>query len=399
MWRGPSLTAACLLLLGGCASGRVAPAQPRERVLATFTSTLPDIWRPVVTSLGDRLGLRALYAWPMRSLGEECVVFELPPGLSAIDAVRALSEDERINLASPVHGFRTLAGEPGWNDSYAPLQTGLAEIGAAAAQQVATGRGVRVAVIDTGVDFSHPDLQGRVALAHSFVEAGAQSFTQDAHGTAVAGIIGADANNHLGIAGVAPGVELLALKACWPDSPGSRQSACDSYTLARALDFALANRARILNLSLAGPDDPLLTRLLTKADEEGVAVVAAVDPSGAAPFPASLPTVIGVREEQAEGPTTPQPAEPIVAPPALAAPGTEILTTVPGGAYDFYTGSSMAAAHVTGVAALLLERRPDLTPAELARLLRGGTRGEPPHLSACAALGLALERSVCTPGP
>ena len=400
MLRGLSLGAGSLLLLAGCASvGASTPAAPAGRVLATFASTRAELWRPAVDELGGRPGLRPVYAWPMSALGEECVVFDLPRGLSADAAVRALAGDRRVTLAAPVRSFRTLARESAWNDAYAGLQPGLDEIGAASAQRLATGLGVRVAVVDTGVDFAHPDLEGRVAIAHSFVETGVESFARDAHGTAVAGVIAAVANNHLGIAGVAPGAELLALKACWPDPPGSRDSACDSYTLARALDFALAQKARIVNLSLAGPEDPLLARLLEKADERGVTVIAAIDETGTSPFPASVPTVLGVRSEPGSDAAGVRGTDARSEASALAAPGTEVLTTVPGGTYDFYSGSSMAAAHVSGVAALLLERRPDLAPADLRRLLRAGTRGEPPHVSACAALGLALGAPVCAPDP
>lgn len=401
MWRRASLGAAGLLLAAGCASARppaavtaaTTPPAAATRVLATFASTHPEFWGPAVREIDARLGLRPVYSWPMAALGEQCVVFDVPPGLAPAEAVRALTATARVSLAAPVQAFHTLGGPAAWNDAYAGLQPSLDEIGAAAAQRLATGRGVRVAVIDTGVDFAHPDLAGRVGLAHSFVERGEESFTRDAHGTAVAGVIAAVANNRLGIAGVAPEAELLALKACWPEPPGSRQAACDSYTLARALDFALGQGVRVVNLSLAGPEDPLLARLLARADERGVTVVAAVDESGTAPFPASVPTVLAVRAEpDGEAP------EASAAPAAgLAAPGAQILTTVPGGAYDFWSGSSLAAAHASGVAALLLERRPDLAPAELDRLLRTGTAGEPPHLSACAALGLALGTAVCAP--
>ena len=368
-------------------------------MLATFASVHPDFWAPTVRELSERLGVRPVYAWPMRSLAEECVVFELPEGRDSGHVLEQLRASKRVTLAAPVRSYHTAAGS--WNDAYAGLQTGLDELGVAAAQRFATGSGVRVAVVDTGVDVSHPDLAGRISVARNFVLDGAESFTRDAHGTAIAGVVAADANNRVGIVGVAPGAELLALKACWPDPPGSRQSTCDSYTLARAVDFAIGAGSRVLNLSLAGPEDPLLARLLARAEAAGTLVVSAVDETGREPFPASLDTVLAARSEAGE-PGAARGAAQTRSGPAgqIGAPGVGILTTGPDGSYDFYSGSSIAAAHVTGVAALVLERRPDLPPAGLRELLRRASSATPgglPRLSACAAMSLALSQPVCPP--
>jgi hypothetical protein len=400
--------AAVVALLAGCASGG-APAAPavavppiERMVLATFGRAHEDLWRPAVAGFVERFRLRPVYAWPMESLDEVCVVFELPPDRTVPEMLELISANRLVRVASGVSRFRTL-GAPAWNDSYVGLQHGLETLEVAAAQRWATGRGVKVAVVDTGVDLSHPDLEGRVSVARNFVPSGDETFTSDAHGTAVAGVIAARANNRIGIVGIAPEAELMALKACWPDPPASRQAACDSYTLARALDFAILSGAQVLNLSLAGPEDPLLERLLRRADEKGMVTVAAVDESGRSPFPASVPSVIAVRS----APLAPAAGAPLDATAghgsdgALRAPGADILTTGPRGSYDFYSGSSLAAAHVSGVAALLLEHRPGLTSAELRRLLArpSGALPSPNRLSACTALGGLLEADVCGSEP
>ncbi len=405
---GPALVALLPLLILAAAAAPAARASPRNggeeaaaadpstpgvaaerQLLVVLRSANPTLWRGFAREASAFHGLELLRSWTMESLGEQCLVFALAPGVDRAATLTRLERDRRVVQAQPVARFHTL--ESPWNDTYAPLQPALAELGLAAAQRVATGRGVAVALVDTGVDFEHPDLAAAVRSRRSFVAGGEESFARDVHGTAVAGVLAAGAGNGVGIVGVAPGAELAALKACWSDRPGARAAACDSYSLARALDFALIQRARIVNLSLAGPHDPLLARLIARAEERGVLVVAAADPAGESPFPASLPTVLAVAAVGDAGHA------------ALAAPGADLLSTGPLGAYDFFSGSSFAAAEVSGVAALLLERRPDLAPAALRRLLVAGGRppvlpGAPPTLDACGALAAALGRDACAEG-
>ena len=222
------------------------------------------------------------------------------------------------------------------------------------AHHVVTGKGVKIAVIDTGVDTEHPDLRDSILKTANFVERGEQTFTQDYHGTAVVGVLAARANNDLGIFGVAPEADILALKACWQRTATSRQALCSSWTLAKAVDFAILEGAHILNFSLAGPSDPLLARLLVKAAAQGMVVVAAAfEQEQRLGFPASLDTVMAILSSDPQG----QVRFPAAAPHTLllAAPGIDILTTLPQRAYDFVSGSSMAAAHASGIVALLLE--------------------------------------------
>jgi hypothetical protein len=391
------------------AEGAGAPGADRQ-VLVLLRSTHPAVWQGVARDAAAFLGLRLLYSWPMDSIGEQCLIFVLADGQDREEVLRRLAADRRITSVQPVVRYQTLNEPPGdprerpatpWNDAYAGLQSGLETLGLAAAHRWATGRGVRIAVVDTGVDFAHPDLAGRVVVARTFVPRGEGSFASDVHGTAVAGLVAAGAGNGIGIVGVAPDARIEALKACWSDPPGSRQAACDSYSLARALDFALTASAgeqpSVLNLSLGGPQDPLLARLVARAEALGIVVIAAADSSGALPFPASLPTVLAVAGDGPAAGNGP--------PAALTAPGIDVLSTGPNGAYDFFSGSSFAAAQAAGVAALLLERRPDLSPREVRRLITAGARANgaagatPPALDACGALRAALGRDACTESP
>jgi subtilisin family serine protease len=154
-----------------------------------------------------------------------------------------------------------------------------------------TGKGVRVAIVDSGVARNHVDLRGQVALSRDFVSR--QDSPGEAHGTEVAGIIAAVGGNGLGIVGVAPQARLLALRACWEN--GRAAASCSSFTLAQALQFAIDARVQVLNLSLTGPSDRLLARLLDAALASDISIVGAVDasaPDGG--FPASHPGVLAV---------------------------------------------------------------------------------------------------------
>jgi subtilisin family serine protease len=193
----------------------------------------------------------------------------------------------------------------------------------------------------------------------------------------VAGVISSIANNREGIVGIAPGARLLALKACWHEA--GAEASCNSFTLAQALGAAIEGGARIVNLSLGGPPDPLLAQLLEHAIARGTVVVAAVPPDGRLDgFPLGVAGVLAV-DVAGDAPR---------AGPALRAPGREVITLAPGGRYDFVSGSSIAAAHVTGAAALLLASEPALSAREIGALLRGDG-ADTAGVNACAAL-LAL---------
>jgi subtilisin family serine protease len=306
-------------------------------------------------SLKQSYGLREVSGWPIKALNLYCVVLEMQPGVSRDELLKKLAKDSRVKLAQPLNDYAVYAGAappdaPRYNDPYVNLQRGFVETNAALAQTISTGEGVHIAVIDTGVDTSHPDLQGRIRDRQNLVDDNDAAFNHDSHGTEVAGIIAADADNHQGIVGIAPKAILSVYKACWYDTAGAG-ARCNTFTLAKALAAIIDTDARIVNLSLGGPADPLLDKLLEQLLDQGRIVVTALPPSGDPDgFPDSAPGVIVVRVSG-----TSQAAAGI-----LSAPGTDILTTQPGGRYDFTSGSSMAAAHVSGIVALMLSLKPRL---------------------------------------
>ncbi|MBT8447112.1 MAG: S8 family serine peptidase, partial [Gammaproteobacteria bacterium] len=239
-------------------------------------------------------------------------------------------------------------------------------LGLAALHGSATGAGIRIAIVDTGVDLAHPDLAGQFEAHENFVAAVSPGFAGDLHGTGVAGIIGAISGNGAGIVGVAPGARLLAYKGCWPVAPGTLEARCNSFSLALAINTALRAGADVINLSLTGPHDPLIEGLLEVAAARGVIVVAA-DHRAAGDdgesFPASMPSVIAVRARERGAPVE-------IPDNAVTMPGLEILSTVPHGAYDFLTGCSFSAAQVSGLAALARQLQPATTSAQLVAALR-----------------------------
>lgn len=346
--------------------------------------------------LAREYGLELVDEWPIEMLDVHCVVYRVPLEYDTHEVLKRLSEDSRIDSAQPMQLFEVLA-QRRYNDPHFPLQHGLQAMQVPEAHEWGQGKGVLVAVIDTGVDVDHPDLAGRVSIAENFVDDDTVGFTRDAHGTAVAGVIASRPNNGIGIVGVAPSVHLLALKACWQEASGSSPAICSSFTLAKAISFAAARSADLLNLSLSGPSDPLLGALLRKAISRGIVVVSAVpeNATDGTGFPASLDGVIAVRSS---GDSAPIRAGANL---TLAAPGADVLTTQPQGSYDFMSGSSLAAAHVSGVAALLLEQRPRLAQPSLRELLEatsnpsGTVTGD---VNACAALARLLAVAGCGDG-
>jgi subtilisin family serine protease len=314
-------------------------------------------------------GWHEVTGWPIKALSLYCIVLEPPPGMTREDLLASLAKDHRVALAQPLQDYAVYSaqndGAHKYNDPYADLQRGFVETDAALAHSASQGERVHIAIVDTGIDTAHPDLQGRIHDASNEVDNDAPAFSRDPHGTEVAGIIGAIGDNHVGIVGIAPKAIISVYKACWYPTTVQAGARCNTFTLAKALAAILDTDARVINLSLGGPADPLLDRLLTQLLDQRRIVVAALPPHGGTHgFPDSAPGVLVVRVSDA----TPAP------PDVLSAPGTDILTTQPGGGYDFTSGSSMAAAHVSGIVALLLALSPNLDARTVHDLLLSSSK-------------------------
>ena len=341
-------------------------------------------------SLENEYGLREVSAWPIAPLGMHCAVLEVPAGVDRGTLLTALAHDNRIKLAQPLQSFATRSED--YNDPYVELQRGFQQMDVAGAHPWSRGEGVKVAIIDTGADTGHADLQANVAAAVNFVDSDDKQFQRDRHGTEVAGVIAAVANNGQGIVGIAPSARLFLLKACWQVQADADAARCNSFTLARALVAALDAHAQIVNLSLAGPPDPLLSGLIREGLRRGVLFVGAA-PHDTGEVSEGLLHEPGVIEVASTG------NQPVLSS-ALYAPGREILTLLPGGHYDFASGDSIATAQVTGVLALLLAKRSALSAADAYRLLRDTSSRSPDDgtlIDACAAVVSLVGQGSCRP--
>ena len=310
----------------------VVPKQLRgQQIVVTLLNDSAEQWQATAQALSSQYELRATGSFPLGSIGVGCLVFEVPPERRIDQVMAQLRDDQRVESVQINQLFEVAQGER--TDGYNRLEYAATMIRADAAHVASTGKGVLVAIVDTGADVEHPDLRGHIVKTANFVDGGEISFANDRHGTAVAGVIGAHASD-AGIVGIAPDAQLIVAKACWYAGPRATKASCSSWSLARAIDFTLGEHVQVLNLSLGGPPDALLRRLLLAAEAHRVTVVAAASGDGSDPgFPATLESVIAVVASDANGGVRP-PAW-LAKKPAIAAPGVDILTTVPGGHYDF----------------------------------------------------------------
>jgi len=312
--------------------------------------------RATMKALAGEYHLTQLAEWPIPLLKVHCAVFEIPKDATQATLLQVLKAEPRVRLAEPMGVFETRSET--YNDPYVGLQSGFKQLDVADAHGLSRGEGVRVAVIDTGVDVGHPDLANKVITTRDLVGGTPEQFRQDRHGTEVTGVIAALANNHLGIVGIAPGVKLIALKACWQLTDDTDTARCNSFTLAKAISAAIDLKSQVVNLSLGGPSDPLLAQLVESGIQRGIVFVGAA--SGPGPgFPQDVPGVLAVSASESG----------VSAQHRLHAPGREILTLLPKGHYDFASGSSLAVAHVTGTVALMLAHHPGLNSARIFDLL------------------------------
>ncbi|MCU6434026.1 S8 family serine peptidase [Undibacterium sp. Jales W-56] len=340
--------------------------------------------RRLAEELAQLHGLKLVDDWPMPALNIDCYVMEESANEPLDKIIESLSRDPRVEWAQAVHQFDVQAN----NDPLYPVQPAAKSWQLSDVHKVATGRNVVVAVIDSGIESKHPDLIGQITIQENFVSA--NPYIAENHGTGIAGVIAARAGNGGGIMGVAPDAHLMALRACWQENDLSTK--CNSFTLGKALHFAIMRDPQVINLSLSGPDDQLLLRLLELAHKRGIKLVGAVDPGKSdGGFPASHPAVFAVSNQDTGK----------LGDRVLIAPGRDIPTTLPGSRWNFVSGSSYSAAHISGMMALLSELKPSVSALEIRQNIIMKSSGHTEkqsdrNIDLCATITKISGKCACT---
>lgn len=306
-------------------------------------------------ALARRHGLRRIESQTIPLLGSTFGLFRITDGRSFAAASRDFASDGSVRAVHPnyLYVLQQQKAAPSEGD---PAQYALAKLRLPEAHMLAHGTGIRVAVIDSGIDLKHRELAD--VVVDSFDALGS-SDGPHVHGTGIAGAIAA----HARLMGAAPSAQLIAIRAFSGSANGAQST---SWVILKALDHAFQKQARIINMSFAGPRDLLIERGIDAVAAKHIVMVAAsgnAGPRSPPLYPAANPKVIAVSGTDAQdhlfaasnrGPHV-----------AIAAPGSDIFLPAPDDKYQMTSGTSFSAAYVSGLAALMLERNPALKPDEL----------------------------------
>lgn len=361
-----------LLVLGavsGLAQGPVVQGTPPVNTPEILPGEIIVKFQADVGRLGAQNSLRAEGLRPLEVSPETGLMrVEVKPGqeTQAINELLA-----RGDVAYATYNYKIYAlGDP--NDTYYGNQWGLKnaqdhDIDAPEAWDIYTGgSNITIAVIDTGVDLDHPDLQAKIVTGKDFVNNDSLADDDNGHGTHVAGIAAASGNNGIGIAGVSWGAKVMPLKILNSFGNGS------TADLAEAIIYAANNGAKVINMSLGascGSGWPDVEEAVNYALGKGVLLVAASGNNYSTPVlcPGAINGVVAV------GATDSNDNRPSYSTYGTAldvsAPGSGIYSTYFNGNYTSLTGTSMASPHVAGLAALLWSFAPAMSYSEVESLI------------------------------
>ncbi len=311
---------------------------------------------PSANALAQRFRLTRLESQTFALTNTRMFRWRIPDQRSVATVIRSL---EGAGFTVQPNRLFNLAESEGKATEGDPAQYTVSKLRLPAAHGLARGGNILVSVIDSGVDVKHPELEG--VVADSFDPLGAEP--PHAHGTAIAGAIAA----HARLIGAAPAARILAVRAFGTASAGAEGT---TFNILKSLDWSAQKGARVINMSFAGPRDPSLEKALAAAKQKGIVLIAAAGNAGPKSpplYPAADPNVIAVSATDADDKVFAASNRGSYV--AVAAPGVDILLPAPDGAYQVTSGTSFSAAYVSGVAALLLERNPALTPAAVRKIL------------------------------
>jgi len=313
-----------------------------------------------IDALQNRFRLARIESYRFQSFGTTLFRWRIPDRRSVAAVVRALESDAVVASAQPNYLFTLQQSNAKPVAERESPQYALAKLHLPQAHAIAKGDGILVAVIDSAIDGRSPDLAGSIAGTFDTLTT---PMKPDKHGTAIAGLIAA----HGKLMGAAPDAKLLAVRAFDPEGKGAQGT---TFNIMKGLDWAVANGARVINMSFAGPSDPAIHRSIVAAHKKGIVLVAAAGNAGAKSpplYPAADPEVIAV--------TATTVADTLFAQSNrgryidVAAPGDQILVPLPGRGYDVSSGTSYSAAEVSGIIALMLQREPTLSPDKVRQIL------------------------------
>ena len=327
---------------------------PDEVVIEVANSVSPQ----QIDALQRRYRLTRIESLTLQLSGTTLYRWRIPDRRSVASVVRGLEADRVVTSAQPNYLF-TLQGDEVKAEGDA-AQYELAKLHLPQAHALAKGDNVLVAVIDSGIDATHPELTGAVVQSYDTLS---PPMTPHKHGTAIAGLIAA----HGKLTGAAPAAHILAIRAF--DGTGASAEGT-TFNILKGLDWAVANGARVINMSFAGPPDPALHRSIVAAHKKGIVLVAAAGNAGPKSpplYPAADPDVIAVTATDADDKLFPQSNRGRYI--AVAAPGTQILVAIPDGGYEVSSGTSYSAAEVSGIVALMLAREDNLKPDKVRDIL------------------------------
>ncbi len=317
-------------------------------------------------ALAQRHSLRRVELQEFPLVGTTMFRWVIPDNRSVSVVIRQLEADGNVRSAQPNYVHRLQQASPASRQQEGdPSQYTIAKLHLPQAHGLARGGNVLIAVIDSGIDLTHPELAGVIAGTFDALGSGNKPHS---HGTAIAGAIAA----HSRLMGVAPGAQILAAQAFGESSKGAEGT---TFNILKSIEWAMRKGARIINMSFAGPNDPAIHRSLEAARKSGIILIAAAGNAGPKSpplFPAADSNVIAVTATDIQDKLFGASNRGRYI--AVAAPGVDILLPGPDGTYQLQSGTSFAAAHVSGVAALILERNGSLDPVAVRKILLATAR-------------------------
>ncbi|WP_157272149.1 S8 family serine peptidase [Azohydromonas aeria] len=391
-----SLQAALFVAMAGVAGAQAvqaAPAAPEQapnRVMLMPRAGLPE---------AELARMLKPHGGSLRKVGQSSLyIVELPAQASAQAVAAQLAHHPHLKFAE---ADRAVPADLASNDPYMGSAWHLVKIGAPAAWDSSQGNGITVAVLDTGVDGSHPDLAARMVAGWNFYDNNSNSADVYGHGTKVAGAVAATTNNALGVAGVAGQARIMPLRI-------SNASGTGYWSMvAQGLIWAADRGARLANVSyeVAGSSSVLNAAQYMKGKGGLVFVSAGNTGAAAATAPSTALIPVGATDANDARASFSTYGNFV----ALAAPGVSVYTTTNGGGYGAVSGTSFSSPVAAGVAALMMAARPALTGAQVESLLYKsaldlGTAGRDPYfgwgrVNAPAAVQAALTAATADTQP